>query len=396
LLVIFCKPISQYTFGTGQHAGGIALLSLAVLFREVSAGQAALVQGLRRISDLARMSVLAGLFGTLLSIPIVYAWGESGIVPSLVAVATVSVLVSWWYSRKAPIRTPSMTLGAMSREASALLKLGFAFMASGFLAMGAAYVIRIIVLRTAGFEAAGLYQAAWALGGLYVGFILQAMGTDFYPRLAAVSKDNTECNRLVNEQAHISLLLAGPGVIATLTFAQLVIAAFYSPAFGPAVDLLRWICLGMTLRVVTFPMGFIVVAKGAQQILFWTEVAAFVVHVGSAWLFVTRFGLNGSGAAFFALYVWHGLLIYAIVRRVSGFRWSAANRNLGVGFLLLTAAVFSGFYLFPSWVAIGIGTIATVASGIYSLRCLLTFFPSDSISQAIRTWLLRVGRPVEG
>ena len=49
--------------------------------------------------------------------------------------------------------------------------------------MGAAYTIRLIVLRNAGLEAAGLYQAAWVLGGLYVAFILQAMGADFYPRL---------------------------------------------------------------------------------------------------------------------------------------------------------------------------------------------------------------------
>src|SRR5205814_10384 len=78
------------------------------------------------------------------------------------------------------------------------------------------------------FEAAGLYQSAWTIGGLYTGFILQAMLTDFYPRLSAVATDDRECNRLVNEQAEISLLLAGPGVIATMTFAPLVVALFYS------------------------------------------------------------------------------------------------------------------------------------------------------------------------
>ena len=67
------------------------------------------------------------------------------------------------------------------------------------------------------------------------------MGADFYPRLTAVSKDNPECCRLVNEQAQISLLLAGPGVIATLSFATLVLALFYSVEFQAAVGLLRWI-----------------------------------------------------------------------------------------------------------------------------------------------------------
>ena len=75
---------------------------------------------------------------------------------------------------------------------------------------GAAYVVRILIVKHAGVDAAGLYQSAWGLGGLYIGFILQAMGTDFYPRLTAIANDNTECNRLVNEQAHVSLLLAGP------------------------------------------------------------------------------------------------------------------------------------------------------------------------------------------
>ena len=58
-----------------------------------------------------------------------------------------------------------MTMPQVAQEAAALLKLGVAFMASSFMTVGAVYVIRIIVLRNAGFDAAGLYQAARALGG---------------------------------------------------------------------------------------------------------------------------------------------------------------------------------------------------------------------------------------
>ena len=121
--------------------------------------------------------------------------------------------------------------------------------------MGAAYAVRMMVIRMASLEAAGYYQAAWTLGGLYVGFILQAMGTDFYPRLTAVAQDNDLCNRLVNEQTHISLLLAGPGVLATLVFTPFITTLFYSSDFHAAVEVLRWICLGTALRVITWPMG---------------------------------------------------------------------------------------------------------------------------------------------
>ena len=57
LLMILCKPVSRLTFGDDKHAVAVAFLALAVFFSDVSDGQAALVQGMRRISDLARMSI---------------------------------------------------------------------------------------------------------------------------------------------------------------------------------------------------------------------------------------------------------------------------------------------------------------------------------------------------
>ena len=109
-------------------------------------------------------------------------------------------------------------------------------MVSGILMMGASYGVRIIVLRDSGLSGAGLYQAGWALGGLYVGFVLQAMGADFYPRLVQHISDHREMNRLVNEQAHVSVLLAGPGVVATLALSPDLIALFFSENFVPAVE----------------------------------------------------------------------------------------------------------------------------------------------------------------
>src|SRR5260370_15230476 len=243
LLVVFSRQVPHLTFGSHQHAGAVCLLSIAVFFQLVSGGQGALIQGMRRIADLAKMGALGALFGAFISIPMVYFPREKGVVTSLIGLAAMTIITLWWYSRKVHIQTPSVTASQVGREAAALLKLGFAFMASGLMTMGVAYAVRIMILRKFGFEATGLYQSAWILGGLYLGFILQAMGADFYPRLTASIKDNVACNRLVNEQALVGLLLAGPGVIATLTFAPLLISLFYSPKIMSGVVILHSVCL---------------------------------------------------------------------------------------------------------------------------------------------------------
>ncbi|MGO7726338.1 hypothetical protein ACC675_37520, partial [Rhizobium ruizarguesonis] len=49
---------------------------------------------------------------------------------------------TWWYSRRICPHPSPMPTRQFGRELSALLRLGFVFMASGLLTFGAAYAIR--------------------------------------------------------------------------------------------------------------------------------------------------------------------------------------------------------------------------------------------------------------
>ncbi len=387
-LAALSGPVARLTFGDDVHAGRVALLSLAVFFSLVAGGQGALLQGMRRIGDLARLSVLGGLLGTAVAVALVHAFGQAGLVPALVIAAACSVVASWWYSRGIAVATPQMRMQEIAADAGALLKLGLAFMASGLLTAGAAYAVRIIVLRVAGIEAAGIYHAAWTLGGLYIGFVLQTLGTDFYPRLVGAARDDAECNRLVNEQAQVSLLLAMPGVLATLTFASLAVSLFYSPGFAGAANVLRWICLGMALRVMTWPIGYIVVAKNLQVLFFALELAWTAVNVGLTWCCVLAFGVEGAGIAFFGSYVFHALLLYPVVRRLSGFRWNSVNRRCAALCLASIALVFIGFQLLPPAAALLLGLLSMIASGYASARKLVQLASPQHLPRPV-AWLLQ-------
>jgi PST family polysaccharide transporter len=389
LLVALAAPLSTLTFGDQHHAAALALLSLAVFFRLLSAGQTALIQGMRGIGNLARINVYAGFFSTVVSIPLIYLFGEQAIAPCLVVITAISILPTWWYSRHFAAQPSSLTGNQFRKEAAALLRLGVVFMASALLTAAAAYAIRLIVLKAGSVNDAGLYQAAWAIGGLYAGFILQAMGTDFYPRLTAAADDKAECNRLVNEQTEVSILLAGPGLLATLTFAPLIMSVFYSAEFGGGVDLLRWICLGMMLRIVSWPIGFIVIARNAQLPFFLTEVAATLVHVGLAWLCVGQVGVSGAGMAYLGLYAWHSIIIYVIVRRMTGFCWSAANRRHALLFLPVSAMVYAANIVLQPPTAMIIGLVVCVFTGIYSLRTLADLLPPETMPAFIRGWITK-------
>ncbi|MHA6731493.1 O-antigen translocase [Devosia sp. A369] len=392
LLVLVAGPISLLTFGTEANAPAVGLLGAALFLRIVAGAPLAILQGSRRMGDLARTTVLGAVVNTVVAIVLVYWWGEAGVVPSLVAMAFTSWLTALWYGRRLSLPRVALTLSSFSAETRLLLGLGFAFMASGILTAGAALAIRVLIVQHDGVEAAGNYQAAWALGGIYVGFILQAMGTDFYPRLAGLADDHAAANRLVNEQARVSLLLAGPGLLATVALSPLVITAFYSSQFGDAVPVLRWLCLGMLLRVMAWPMGYLILAKGRQRMFFWTEVAATAVHVGLAYLLFNTLGIVGAGIAFVGLYVWHGAIINILVRSLTGFVWFRENLWLAALFFGLTSLALLAAEFLPPVPALAVGLAMTVAASWLSLTHLIRIVPQKWIPLVLRPFVYRLLR----
>ncbi len=397
LLLTFCRQASWLTFQDYEHVGAVGLLALVVLLNAVSAGQSTLLQGLRRISDLAKLNVFGALYGTIFSIPIIYIYKEAGVVPSLVCVALMGIFTSWWYARKVQVEPVGFSQLQFTTQARELLNHGVPFMASALLTMAATYLIRIIILQRLNVEAVGYFQAAWILGGLYIAFVLDAMGADFFPRLTAVANDNPECNRLVNEQAEVGMLIAGPGAIATLTFASFVIHAFYSAQFAAAVAILNWICLGMTLRVISWPMGYILVAKGLRRLFFWTEFFKNLAFVALVWIGVGHFKLPGTGMAFFGMYVLYGTGIYLVVRRVSGFRWSWANGRLAGVFVPLIVFVFVDDAFLPRMVELPVDMIITFLTAIYSVKKVCTLVSLERFPPPVKKILrrLRLAPPAE-
>ena len=387
LLIGLSRPIAILTFGGPQHTAALCFLAAAVFLQIVSSGQVALVRGLHRLRELAAINVLAPLFGTMIAILLVYMFRDDGVVPAIVGIALTALAVSWWFSRKVRVDWPGLTFADGRGEVASLLKLGTALMASGLMTMGMAYVVRLMLLRISGSEATGYYQSAWTLGGLYVGFILEAMGSDYYPRLAAHAENDHQCNLLANEQTLVGLLLAGPGVLATITLAPVAIEAFYSVRFLAADSVLRWICLGATLQVITWPMSYILIAKGKQGLFFGTELGWGAVSLILSWICIKSFGLAGAGIAFAGSYLFYGIMLLAILKPLTGFQWTGQNVRTGLLFLGAIVAVFAMFYVLPFVVATWLGAGATAACTFYSLYVLTHLLPRERIPVQIRRLL---------
>ncbi|WP_020676425.1 O-antigen translocase [Geopsychrobacter electrodiphilus] len=328
VMAIFCVPISWLTFNTEKYAWPIAVLGITVFAGAIMGGQCCILTGTRRIRDLAKVSVIGSFFGVLFSIPCFYLWGQTGIVPSLVLTAFASLVVSWWFVRKVPIGGISLTWRESYDEARQLLSLGVSFMGAGLVLALSNYFIYMIMLRRFGLVDVGIYQAAFSLSGVLVGFVLGAMGTDYYPRMTAVANDNASVYRMVNEQTQISILLSLPVLAAMMIFAPLVIKLFYTTSFGTAVPVMRWCILGVLGRVFSWPMAYVLLAKGKGKVFLITEIFVNSLHLAGVYFFTQIWGLEGAGIAFLGMYVIYTLLMLFVTCRLVLATWDKYSQKI--------------------------------------------------------------------
>lgn len=368
LTLILAWPLSVWTFGTGEKAHAIIILGSTVFVGCIAGGQVALLQGMRRIADLALVNFLCVIGGSAASIAL-YAWlGAEGIVPALVASSLISLGFNWWFSRRISVADIPLGWAETLRHSRQLLRLGVALMWNGLLATTVALVTRSLIVRDLGLEANGLFQAAWAISGMFSGFILSAMGADFYPRLSAVAGDNVSLNRLVNEQTEIGVLLSLPGLVGTVVFAPSLIELLYSSKFTGSIPLLPWFIIGVFIQVISWPIGFILLAKSHSKSFALVETCINVVRILATFLFMAFFGLKGAAIAFAVTQGFHLAVYLFVVCGNTKFVWSRTVKKLVLyGLTFLAAGIVIHSLCHGGWLYF-LGGIVVSACGLICLK----------------------------
>lgn len=359
--------LAKHVLDDPHMATNVGWLTIGVALGVASGSQSALLSGLRRVGDIARVSVGSALLSTLLGMGAIMLWGEQGILAFVLAGPLASFLMGHAFVARLPritgFRAPLPQLVAQWRT---LVRLGAAFMVAGLAVTVGQLAVRTVVQQELGAEALGHFQAAWMISMTYIGFVLAAMATDYYPRLTAAIHDHAAANRLVNEQIEVALLLAGPVFLAMLGFAPWVIELLYSSQFSDSVAVLRLQIFGDVLKIVSWPLGFIILAAGDGRTFMWTESFAMAIFVGLTSFGLPLLGIQATGVAFLAMYVAYLPTVYWLAKRRTGFAWGAGVLK-HVVLLILGAVMVFGASMWSEWVAAGLGLTAALALGVHAI-----------------------------
>jgi O-antigen/teichoic acid export membrane protein len=301
--LLFSSILSRATFGNGNFTFAFAYLSITLLFNQLTSGQNVLLQGMRKLKNLAKANMIGAFSGLLISIPLYYFLGIRGIVPAIVFTSASALVISWFFARKIPVQKVFVSAASTIKEGKNMLQMGFMVSISGLINIGASYIVRVFISNHGSVKDVGLYTAGFAIISTYVGLVFTSMGTDYYPRLSALAIDNKKSTQLINQQAEVALLVLGPILSIFLIFVNWIVILLYSTKFVSVDGMIHYASLGMYFKAVSWAIAYIFLAKGASKIFFWSELAANIYLLVFNLIFYYFLGLTGMGISFLIGYI---------------------------------------------------------------------------------------------
>ena len=323
LVCMVLGPIlSSTTFAWGDHTMHFILLAPAVGMLAITGGETAILKGRRRLRSLALVQVGAVMAALLLSVPVYYFFGETGIVPVIVAMAFVTMLLTVNSSYRLyplQLRGAKGILG----EGMEMVRLGVAFTLAGIIGSGAEMLIRSWLNVEGDLGMLGLYNAGYMITVTYAGMVFSAMETDYYPRLSAVNTDVAAANETVNKQTEVSILIVSPMLVGLIIFLPVLIPLLFSKEFLPVITMTQVATLAMFFKALTLPVAYITLARGYSMMYLFLESTYFVVFVLLIIFGYQQWGLLGTGIAITLANLFDYLMINGVARWRYGYKMSS-------------------------------------------------------------------------
>lgn len=312
--------LSQWSFGNREYTWAFIWLSIILLLQSISRSQSSLLQGTRRLSELAKASVIGSSLGLITSIPLFYRFGVKGIVPALILTALTSLFLSWFYSRRIILEKTALDTRTIFRSGFSMVRLGLALTAAAIISTLSIYILNAFISKKGGVEQVGLYNAGWNIIGQYTALVFSAMATDYFPRLSAINNNNEEVRKLASQQIRIAMLIVSPLLALLIFFMPLVIRILYSQEFLPVVMFASIASLCIPFKTISWAMGYIYIAKRNSKLFMLMEIISGSVILLMNILSYYYYGLNGLGASFIITYFLVMLSSYYLLKRKYDFK----------------------------------------------------------------------------
>lgn len=303
ILIFFSRFISRLVFNTEEFYLVLRVFGATITFYSLNTLLVSILNGKGDIRKYTIVNTIGVLVGLALTCVLVYFYKIQGALFSLILSQSIVffvtiVLISksnwfrWSYFTSVFDNAMAKKLGGYSLMA----------LASVLTIPVSQMVLRNMVIAQAGITSAGYWQGMMRISDGYLMLITTSLSTYFLPKLSSLKTDSELQSEIFKSfKIVIPLLVLGCAVIYVMRF--FIINLLYTEHFVEMEKLFLFQLLGDILKIASWLIGYVMVAKAMTKAFIFTEVFFNITYIIIGYLCVKYFGLRGISFAFFLNYL---------------------------------------------------------------------------------------------
>jgi PST family polysaccharide transporter len=314
-LLIFRTELSHLLF-TGMQAPSV-LVILVFCLPAIAANNLllAMVNGKKEVG----IFVATNIFSTITSVVLIWAlsrsYGLSGAMLAIVLTPVFSIVPIAILLARTPWFRVRFLLAPRLNKPVARELLGFAAMGlTTALAAPVSYLlIRGSVSDAFGPAAAGFWQASWKISELYLLLITSTLALYYLPRLAEI-RSATDLREEIKKVYAIVMPIVIIGAVTIYVLRDFIVTTFFTAEFAPMRDLFAWQLVGDVLKVGSWVLAYLMLARSMVKTFIVTEILFSLSLVLVSQALLPELGVRGVSVSYAINYFAYWIVVAFLVR----------------------------------------------------------------------------------
>jgi PST family polysaccharide transporter len=288
--------------------GGIVLGLLCFVFHTL---MQSFFHGLKSYKIIVQSTLISAVLTLGISVALIYYVNKLGLVLSVFVPSVILLLTycfhfhkSWHFGQvlfSNPFRLfifkPVLSFTVMSAVAAIVFP-------------SVLIAIRSLLVAHTGIELASYWEGYSRLSLFMSSLAISSISLYYLPKLVEANTGQ-EMLRVVLWGVKFLIALAFPAMLLIFWFGNDIISLIYTSSFLETIFLLKWELTGTFLKLLSFTVSFIMIAKKLTTVFVLSELISGFLFLGLSTLFIELYGVVGASIAFAGTYFLY--LLWAVI-----------------------------------------------------------------------------------
>lgn len=309
IILFFQKQLSLYIFQTTAYQSVFAWFAAFLVLFNLNALFLAILNGKKEILKLVVANIVGSVLSLLVTSTLAIQYHLYGALIALSIYQSLAFFVTLFLCYKANWFKISYLFGRIEPQIAKNFT-AFALMAlvGAICVPLSQMVIRSYISQEFGLNYAGYWEAMIRLSAAYLMLVTTTLGVYYLPRLAELTHLD-EIKKEVYLGYKFIFPLAVVGGLSVYLLRDWIIALLFSQAFMPMRDLFLWQMIGDSLKIGSWILAYLMLAKAMTKLFVTTEILFALSSVGLTYLFSKLFGFEGVSIAHLVNYALYWLVM---------------------------------------------------------------------------------------